>query len=557
MAQRIYFNYQDNDSTFDLNFAQLGIADAGRYRGFDPVLGAGLILTLNHLTTGVEKVKEDLNTQVYGVWKTKQGGIVTETDAITLPISAGDATFDRIDLIVGQHEYIQVAGGTAAVYSVIQGTPAASPVAPALSLPNRQVTLGQIYIPANTTNLNDPDVVYTQAETPYFAGNSGVALINQTNTFTAVQNFQNAIQEGYGQAVFIGSDIRLEDGAGNPDNTKNVYFLPTTANPTQDTTIRDIINPPTANSGQVQRVTLIADTSNFMLEQTGFGRNYYLKSVGAVTIAFDDSVSGFPILEEADNAGLGRVNRYWGQQIFGYESSLTLFASGLLNLTSQGNIFNLNNTNSANLLRGITESAAFDEGDGSALGGGVIWVIPNPNEPLSIQHLDLSVPSGYKPIYLPIAQSQGTYQSASPIMLVERTDYWYAANLVPQFFDITPSFVITGTGTITVQDGLVRAKITGSTLELNISLQIQASGTFTGFDLDLSVLPYTLSSYGTLPQVCVGMFRGTNINGPRLPMYVESNGTTVSFRQEDGSRLDSNITLPAVISANCKFELNI
>lgn len=555
MAQRIYFNFQDNDSTFDLNFAQLGIADAGRYRGFDAVLGAGLTLTLNHLTTGVEKVKEDLNTQIYGVWKTKQGGIVTETDPITLPISAGDATFDRIDLIVGQHEYIQVAGGSAAVYSVIQGTPAANPVAPALSLPNRQVVLGQIYIPANTTDLNGAGVVYTQADAPYFAGNAGVALINQTNTFTAVQNFQNAIQEGYGQAVLVGPDIRLEDGLGNPDNTKNVYFLPTTANPTQDTTIRDIINPPTANSGQIQRVTLIAATSNFMLEQTGFGRNYYLKSIGAVTIAFNDLGGRF--LEEADNAGLGRVNRYWGQQIFGYEPSLALFAAGLLNITSRGNIYNLNNTNSANLLRGITESAAFDEGDGSALGGGVIWVIPNPNEPLNIQHLDLSVPSGYKPIFLPIAQTQGTYQSAQPIMFIETPNYWYATNLTPQFFDITPSFIVAGGGSISVQAGEIRAKIQGSTLELNISLQIQMSGTVASFDLDLSVLPYTLVSYSGLPQVCAGMYRGININTPRNPVYLESNGTTISFKKADGLPLDNSITLPAVISANCKFELDI
>ena len=557
MAQRIYFNYQDNDSTFDLNFAQLGIADAGRYRGFDGVLGAGLTLTLNHLTTGVEKVKEDLSTQIYGVWKTKQGGLITETDAISLPISAGDATFDRIDLIVGQHEYIQVAGGTAAVYSVIQGTPAANPVAPALSLPNRQVILGQIYVPANTTDLNGTGVVYTQADTPYFAGNSGVALINQTNTFTAVQNFQNAIQEGYGQAVFVGSDIRLEDGLGNPDNTKNVYFMPTTANPTQDTTVRDIRNPPVANSGQIQRVTLIAATSNFRLEQTGFGRNYYLKSVGAVTIAFDDIVGGFPVLEEADNANLGRVNRYWGQQIFGYENALTLFSSGLLNLTNEGNIFNLNNTNSASLLRGITESASFDEGDGSALGGGVIWVIPNPSEPLNIQHLDLSVPSGFKPIYLPIAQSQGTYQSASPIMFIERPDYWYAANLVPQFFDIAPSFIIDGTGSITVQDGEIRAKITGSTLELNISLQLQASGTFNGFEIDLSVLPYTLSSYGALPQICIGILRGNAIAATRNLISIESNGTTLSIREEGGSRITESELQPGIISANCKFELDI
>jgi len=179
MAQRIYWNYQDDDSTFDLNFRELGIFSPGRYRGFDPILGAGLGLVLTQSITGADKTEDDGSTVTrYGIWNSRQGSIVTETNDINLTIAAGDATNPRIDLIVGQHEYVFTAGGAAAVYLVIQGTPSANPVAPALTVAAQQVILGQILVPAGTTDLNGAGVVYAQAVTLNYGGD---AYITETH----------------------------------------------------------------------------------------------------------------------------------------------------------------------------------------------------------------------------------------------------------------------------------------------------------------------------------------------------------------------------------------
>lgn len=167
MAQKRYFNWLDDDSTFAINQRDLTIMSSGRYCGFDGVLGADLDLVLNHETTGKIVVKQDLtNTPKLGCWRTKQGGIILEDAAITIAISAGDDTDPRIDLIVGIHEYVEAEGGATATYAVITGTAAAIPVAPPLTDVNKQVIIGTLYVPANIDSLDDAGVVYTPARKP-------------------------------------------------------------------------------------------------------------------------------------------------------------------------------------------------------------------------------------------------------------------------------------------------------------------------------------------------------------------------------------------------------
>ncbi|MDX2430608.1 MAG: hypothetical protein QNK35_06735, partial [Bacteroides sp.] len=88
-------------------------------------------------------------TEITGVgeWRTKQGGIIQETASIQATFDAPEASLDRVDILVGQHQYVQSIGGAVATYVVIKGTPSATPVAPALSLPKEQVILGEMYIP--------------------------------------------------------------------------------------------------------------------------------------------------------------------------------------------------------------------------------------------------------------------------------------------------------------------------------------------------------------------------------------------------------------------------
>jgi hypothetical protein len=80
--------------------------------------------------------------------------IAQSTATFNLPITAANATNPRIDLIVAQI-FDKQAGGGATTYSwspvAVVGTPAASPVAPAL--PNSALLLGPVTVPANATSI--------------------------------------------------------------------------------------------------------------------------------------------------------------------------------------------------------------------------------------------------------------------------------------------------------------------------------------------------------------------------------------------------------------------
>lgn len=99
-----------------------------------------------------------------------QGMYVAQSTAtFNVPITTANATNPRIDLIVAQI-YDKQAGGGATTYSwspiAVPGTPAASPVAPAL--PASSLLLAQVTVPANatsivTSNISDERV---QLQTP-------------------------------------------------------------------------------------------------------------------------------------------------------------------------------------------------------------------------------------------------------------------------------------------------------------------------------------------------------------------------------------------------------
>ena len=191
MSQERWWNWKDDDSTFRMAAADLTIIPFGLYYGFSPVLAAGMNLNLTQVGSGKTKVSQTLVTgPELGLWKSKQGVLIQENDVIgPLPVTVGDAINPRIDLIVGEHEYIVSTGGATALYKVIEGTPAAIPVAPPLSvgLENKQVILGTLYIPAATANLSEVGVEYNASLTPDFLNDNTIAHTNEISTFTKEQ----------------------------------------------------------------------------------------------------------------------------------------------------------------------------------------------------------------------------------------------------------------------------------------------------------------------------------------------------------------------------------
>lgn len=477
MAQRRFWNYKDDDSTFDLNFRELGIFEAGRYRGFDPLLAAGLTLELNHLATGVDKTQLDgVTVTRYGLWNSKQGVIVTEDTAINLTIAAGDPTDPRIDLIVGQHQYIATTGGAVAIYLVIQGTPAPNPVAPALTLPDLQVELGRLYVPAGMTDLNGTGVVYTQALVPDYSGDDTVAHTDRTNDFQALQIFEGF--EQYAGVAFLDTGasstaIELQDTSGNADNIRNFYFLSTTTTPTGNYNVLSISNVPTPQTDNVQQFTIYNGTTvSLRFAGAAFARDYYIKANSAVTFAVNNSGQLYAV--EADEAGLGSINRFYKQNIWNWDTGTTaVFNLGLLTLTQNHNFYNLGN-NVGDTLRGISATSAFDS---ASTNGGFIVILPE-NNLLPIEPFDFSVPAGYKPIatpWIPTSPSHPRYsvKNSGLMIFVEDLFTWRLVDPQQEWVDLPFSFTVSGAGTVT-QVGTPEFKA----MIINNTVHVKFSGTF-------------------------------------------------------------------------------
>lgn len=215
MAQRRFWNWRDDDYTLDLSQEKLGIIDSGRYRGFEyDASTSGMGLVLSHLGTGVGKVDlASIATPKMGVWVSQQGVVITEDAALApLAVSPNTSGNPRIDLVIGSHHYVQAVGGVVATYSIVQGTPAASPVAPALPNPTKDVVLGTLLIPNGTTALSVG--MYTPSRIPLFANDQNLVRIYgavngdmivfngsqwiATNADAYIQNLQLNMQQYFG-----------------------------------------------------------------------------------------------------------------------------------------------------------------------------------------------------------------------------------------------------------------------------------------------------------------------------------------------------------------------
>lgn len=189
MGQNRYWNWEDDDSTFRMNQRDLAIIPEGRYKGFDLSGGtAAWVLELDHETTGHPyNIKMDLSvTPKLGIWKTRQGMLIEEDAPISFNITPIPvlAAGGRYDLIIGEHNYQQVTGGTTAIYKVIEGVASVNPVIPSVTVPKTQVILGYIFIPYTAVDLTSLGVIWTQSEVPIFANDPNIVYIANDQTIT-------------------------------------------------------------------------------------------------------------------------------------------------------------------------------------------------------------------------------------------------------------------------------------------------------------------------------------------------------------------------------------
>lgn len=165
--QKRFWNWQDEDSTSDLNNWLQGILEAGLYRGFDPTGMQGMTLTLSHQTTGAIRTKGDKTLQdKFGVVMTKQGVVINQLDPVSFEIEP--TTNDkRVDIVVLEHEYKELIGGIVATYKVLKEAGNSTP--PQLTSPSTQVILGYLTLPPNCTDLTK--ATYVRATMPTLGNN--------------------------------------------------------------------------------------------------------------------------------------------------------------------------------------------------------------------------------------------------------------------------------------------------------------------------------------------------------------------------------------------------
>ena len=129
MAQVRDFDFRAPEDTERLNIRLSQTVRAGVHKGFEVINGSASFITIKA-----------------GVLLTAEGVRIEETtdQADLLPIPANSSGNPRLDYIVLRYEYLKSVPAPIATYHIIQGTPAASPVLPAVLATDTILTSGQL-----------------------------------------------------------------------------------------------------------------------------------------------------------------------------------------------------------------------------------------------------------------------------------------------------------------------------------------------------------------------------------------------------------------------------
>lgn len=449
MAQKVFWSWQDDDLTFDLNRRFLGIMDSGVYRGFDAALAAGLTLNLIHTNSGgIETKKDQTLTPRFGVIVTKQGATIREDDAITVPIeSNGPYNQPRIDLVYLEHQYVDVVGGLAATYAVVRGVPADVPVAPSLPNPNIQVPIGELLLPAFAASLDAVGVVFTRYPNPAYAGDQNLMYTNRDQNVPGNKNFTSISGTGWTNAVYDPTNKWLTLAL-----RANYYFIPAVP------AMNDVN---TGNSLYGELITINGDGNGpaypmyFWNEQALWlnntqdficaGNRYVEPFEGFWAIQTqihtlsNGLVSKWLIMKggEAKNGGW---NKFKATQSFDKGTVESIQTVGQLRLNKDGNLFDVDMSVTGSDPTDpytLTRIETFQRPNFNSTGsedGTVIrlqLIHPVPNQNIKIRHNQPAV-GGFKAILTPVL---GDIQvlSGAYITLVERAEGWKIVEVIDYY----------------------------------------------------------------------------------------------------------------------------
>lgn len=428
--QSILWNWKDDDSTAQLNYRTLGLNDPGRYRGYDwtdPSTPGGLTVRLDHTVTGFDVIKVDLSTERRSTVLTKQGVVIHENDVVDFPITAPDPTNPRIDLLVLQHEYVLAPGASIGFYIVIPGTPSATPVAPALTVPDKQTIIGELYVPAGATAVDDPGFVFTQSPVPPFAGDPTIVHTYNDQYIYGNKQFKITRETPYAATIST-SNIVVTQAA-------NLYVIANV-----NTSYSAVSNFTHVYTGQGYRFKVLALQR---LKITNAGNISLPAGAAEVIIEAGEEVEfldlngapGYPssvdyMLIRGGEAHRDKSNKFYKQQNFNKGTDIDITGTEQAALPGDGNLYGLFYNGPQNLKYIQNNNQA--TGAPSNLGAGpfiFLYIQDAGGGDLTIKGNAISVPAGYKAIHTGVTHSSPStadivVPDGSIVMLIEDTSVY-------------------------------------------------------------------------------------------------------------------------------------
>lgn len=151
MAQTQYTTYKAPVESFTLGQKGIGVNKPGRFNGYDHMSSnGGLSISIEHTGAIRKTTKTGDAANQFGAVLMPTGNIIHDTDILTFTIGGniGNPNIRR-DILICEHNYQEIPGGTHATYSIIQGN---SETRPELPDPKKQVIIGTFEVAAGGTN---------------------------------------------------------------------------------------------------------------------------------------------------------------------------------------------------------------------------------------------------------------------------------------------------------------------------------------------------------------------------------------------------------------------
>ncbi len=259
-----YHSYKDLIDSYKVINSMHGILPWGIYRGFDTIQNGTTVgdIRFVHTSTGsIFTLKNGSLSNPMAVIRTKQGVIITEDEAVELPIASNLNSSPRFDVLVLSHEWSDIQGGSVSSFSIVQGT--AGQGIPTIPTPNTKTPIGIIRVVQGeadvsnwtwqrypTPSLGNNNLLQSlnvwQSQQSLTFGDSPLSITNETITIpTTGNNFYIApsadtnlsfitlsldpilqIQNRVGTQVFIintsNHTITLRQGDTPPNGTKGL-----------------------------------------------------------------------------------------------------------------------------------------------------------------------------------------------------------------------------------------------------------------------------------------------------------------------------------------------